>query len=89
MNHDQKQQMSGECGGAEAKAGACVYILHMLLQRLENSSPGLVEGLLEGAAADRDAIKRSGAMTESLEGVFEETLGLLERVHAQNQMKCQ
>lgn len=79
--------MSGESDGVEAKAGACAYILHMLLQRLEDSSPGLVQDLLEGAAADRDAIKLNESMTASLEAVFRETLRLLERVHAQNQMK--
>lgn len=72
---------------AEAKAGACAYILHMLLQRLEDTSPGLVQEMRDGAAADRDAAMRAGTMTVPLERVFKETVEFLERVHAQNKMK--
>lgn len=79
--------MDNESGDAEAKAGACAYVLHMLLQRLEDTSPGLVQGMLDGTAADRDAAIRAGTMTAPLQRVFQETVEFLEHVHAQNQMR--
>lgn len=79
--------MSNEFTNADAKAGACAYILHGLLQRLEESSPGLVEGMLTGARADRLAIESNSPVDEPVRRIIEETSKILERVHAQNQMR--
>ncbi len=64
-----------------AKTDACVYILHMLLQRLERSQPGIVISLLEGTKADFAACGES-----SSERVFTQAIAMLEMVHAQNQL---
>jgi len=70
-----------------AKAGACVYILHGLLQRLEAGNSGLVESMLIGAQADRTAIEASGSLSEPVRRIFEETSNILQKIHAQNQMR--
>jgi hypothetical protein len=40
--------MDGQGSTAEGKTGACVYILHCLLQRLETTHHGLVLDLASG-----------------------------------------
>ena len=64
---------------AEAKAGACYYVLLMLLQRLDSSQPGLIEGMLQGALADFAVIEASGNSSPSLRAVLKETKQLLEQ----------
>jgi len=75
--------MSSDFTNADAKAGACAYVLHALLQRLEVGRPGLVLDLLDGVKSDKTSIESQGAMSESVSRVFDETVALLERVHAQ------
>lgn len=70
---------------ADAKAGACAYVLHCLLQRLELQSPGLVLDLLNGVKADQVAIQNNQSLSVSVKQVFSEAVDLLERCHAQNQ----
>jgi len=38
------------------RIGACVYLLHGLLQRLEQQQPGLIGSMTEGALRDRAAM---------------------------------
>lgn len=67
---------------AEARLGACHYILHMLLQRMELQQPGCIEELIAGVTADRDGAR--GTMTQpAQEDVFEATLQMLRLANAQ------
>ena len=69
----------------EAQAGASVYILHMLLQRLEASHPGLVQDLLAGAKADQMAFRAQDGKPEGVSQIFDEAIAVLALVQAQNQ----
>jgi hypothetical protein len=40
----------------DPRIGACVYLLHGLLQRLEEQQPGLIAGMTEGVLHDRAAM---------------------------------
>ena len=52
MSFDQAK--SGQSN--DPRIGACVYLLHGLLQRLEQQQPGLIAGMTEGALRDRAAM---------------------------------
>ncbi len=78
--------MSSQLSDIEASAGACAYLLHGLLQRLEESRPGLVLDMLEGVRGDRAAIEANGAMTETIRKRCQAAEQMLELIHAQNQM---
>lgn len=83
--------MNDKSGGADAKqakADACSYILHMLLQRLEKNQPGLVIDMLDGAKADRAALQAQGMMPYPVEQAFDQAIALLEQVLAQNEMNA-
>lgn len=58
-------------------AGACKYLLIMLLQRLEGSQAGLIDELSSGVAGDRAAIQSSGNMNDPIRQVFEQVEELL------------
>lgn len=58
-------------------AGACKYLLIMLLQRLEGSQAGLIDELSSGVAGDRAAIQSSGKMNDPIRQVFEQAEELL------------
>lgn len=62
------------------QVGACVYILHMLLQRLESERPGMLKDLATGIAADRAA---AGDTVSGKDGVFSEALRIVNLAHAQ------
>lgn len=74
--------MSDTSDDARAQAGACAYVLHRLLQRLEAAQPGLVHGMLEGAKADRAAVQAQGTMPDLTGQVFDEAIAMLGRIHA-------
>ena len=61
----------------DSTAGACKYLLIMLLQRLEQNQAGLIDELVSGVATDRAAIERSGEMCGAVRGVFEQIERLL------------
>ncbi|WP_064669374.1 hypothetical protein, partial [Vibrio nigripulchritudo] len=63
---------------SDAKAGACLYILTGLLQRLEKENSGLIKDMIEGVKADQLSISNSlPDLPErgKIDAVFEETLG--------------
>lgn len=76
--------MQADFTPADAKAGACAYVLHCLLQRLEVQTPGLVLDLLNGVRADHLAVEKQLSLSEPVRQVFQEAIHLLERCHAQN-----
>jgi len=66
------------------QVGACVYILHMLLQRLESDRPGMLLEMAEGIAADQASasVNESGKKGD---GVFLEALRMVNLAKAQLQ----
>jgi hypothetical protein len=81
--------MMSEFSKADAKAGACAYILHMLLQRLEATQPGIVEELLNGAKADQIAFNLQSSPSDAGSQTFGEAIAVLELIHSQNNMASQ
>jgi hypothetical protein len=69
----------------DARRDAGIFILHMLLQRLEQQQPGLMEGMINGVLGDRAALP----VTDELDGyptrVGDEALRMLRL--ANDQMK--
>ena len=55
------------------------YVLKALLPRLEELKPGLLDELLHGVQADKDAIAAAGKMTPQLEDVFHSAERILGR----------
>jgi hypothetical protein len=76
--------MSQDISHTAAAVGATTYVMHMLLQRLETTHPGLVLDMLEGARLDQAAVQAKGTLSEPLAQVFEQAIGMLELVDAQN-----
>ncbi|MEJ8562338.1 hypothetical protein QTO30_14630 [Yoonia sp. GPGPB17] len=46
------------------------YVLSVLLPRLEEMKPGLLEEIALGVSADKQAVVKSGKMNSELEQVF-------------------
>lgn len=55
------------------------YVLKVLLPRLEELKPGLLDELLHGVQADKDAVAAAGKMTPRLEDVFRSAESILGR----------
>jgi hypothetical protein len=72
-------QMS-EQSTAKTKADACIYILHMMLQRLEAQQPGLVQNMLLGAKADLASFNGQENKHEPALKVFNEAISILELI---------
>lgn len=68
----------------DPRIGACAYLLHGLLQRLEHQSPGLLSDMIEGVESDRDANSRLPS-PEAAHGVeiADEALRMLRLARAQ------
>lgn len=67
----------------DPRLGACVYLLHMLLQRAEATRPGFLDQLIRGVTADRDAMPDNAPGREAALPVFEETLRMLTQASEQ------
>lgn len=61
---------------------AAKYVLTALLPRLEKAMPGLLDELVSGIRADKDAIRNSGQMTPELEETFSSAVNILGRAGA-------
>ncbi|MBU65207.1 MAG: hypothetical protein CL858_07105 [Cupriavidus sp.] len=66
------------------QVGACVYILHMLLQRLESQQPGMLLEMAEGIGADQTAASAT-ERGKKLDPVFSEALRIVNLARAQLQ----
>ncbi|MEM6461883.1 MAG: hypothetical protein AAF724_08210 [Pseudomonadota bacterium] len=55
------------------------YLMTIVLQRLENLHPGLIQELVDGVNADKDAIAASAKGTPETEEVFESVFSILTR----------
>jgi hypothetical protein len=66
----------------EARLGACVYILHMLLQRAERQQPGCLDDMIGGVTADRDSV-RAQMSHQGGTDVFDEALRMLQLANEQ------
>lgn len=47
-------------GSSEINIAACGYLIHVLLQRLEQQQPGLIAGMIEGISNDQEHMKLLG-----------------------------
>lgn len=73
---------------ADRRTGACAYLLHGLLQRLELERPGLLEGLIDGVASDRAAMAAQDTQGARIGcEIADEALGMLRLMQAQLQMQ--
>lgn len=72
----------------DPRIGACVYLLHGLLQRLEQQQPGLIAGMTEGVIHDRAAMK-SEASASAAHGceIADEALRMLLLMSEQLKLK--
>ncbi|WP_404993828.1 hypothetical protein [Cupriavidus pauculus] len=66
------------------QVGASVYILHMLLQRLESQQPGMLLEMAEGIVADQTAASATDG-GKKLDPVFLEALRIVNLARAQLQ----
>lgn len=68
----------------DPRIGACAYLLHGLLQRLDQQQPGLIAGMTDGIRGDRAAMDpESSASAAHGCQVADEALGMLQRMSAQ------
>lgn len=61
----------------DPRLGACVYLLHLLLQRAEQQKPGSLDELLRGVQADRAGLSPNFAGQDETLRVFDEALRML------------
>lgn len=59
------------------RVGACIYVLHMLLQRVEHQHPGTLQEMIDGVTADRASVLASQSKLNEVVPVFTEALKLL------------
>lgn len=69
--------LTSEKQSGEDRISACVYILHMLLQRAEQQQPGTLEQMIEGVAADRAGVPAGMPSKDEVDRVFAEALQIL------------
>ncbi|WP_395027820.1 hypothetical protein [Comamonas odontotermitis] len=68
----------------DPRIGACVYLLHGLLQRLERQQPGLLAEMTEGILRDRSAMDpASSSAAAAGYQVADEALRMLQLMNAQ------
>lgn len=68
----------------DPRIGACVYLLHGLLQRLEQQQPGLIADMTEGIRGDRAAMDpESSASAAQGCQIADEALRMLQLMTAQ------
>lgn len=68
----------------DPRIGACAYLLHGLLQRLEQQQPGLIAGMTDGIRSDRAAMDpESCASAAHGCQIADEALRMLQLVSAQ------
>jgi hypothetical protein len=68
----------------DPRIGACAYLIHVLLQRLERQQPGLIAGMTDGIRSDRAAMDPE-SFASAAHGcqVADEALRMLQLVSAQ------
>ncbi|MDR6860949.1 hypothetical protein [Variovorax guangxiensis] len=68
----------------DPRIGACVYLFHGLLQRLDQQQPGLIAGMTEGVLRDRAAMnpEASASAAHGCE-IADEALRMLRLMSAQ------
>ncbi len=65
-----------------AKADASLYLLTGLLQRLENSNPGLVDEMRKGVQSDKAQLSLDTPDYEHIAEIFNEAELLLTRIQS-------
>ena len=75
-----------EINDSERKIGACAYLLHSLLQRLDAQQTGLLNEMIEGVSSDRDSmVAMTTDQAESGIQIADEALKMLRLMRAQLQ----
>ena len=77
--------MTAEFSRADAKAGACPYILLSLLQRMDIEKPALIEELIAGAEGDWAACRDAPDLPPAVPQISRETLAMLTRASTYKQ----
>lgn len=68
----------------DTRIGACAYLIHGLLQRLDKQQPGLIAGMTEGIRNDRAAMDpESSASAAHGCQIADEALRMLQLMGAQ------
>ena len=70
-----------------AKSDACIYILTVLLQRMETEKPGLIPEIIDGIKSDQSNMSENINNKEHVESIFNEALTMLERAHSLTEQK--
>lgn len=61
-------EQSNLSGSSDINIAACGYLIHGLLQRLDQQQPGLIAGMIEGISNDQESMKLLGT-PEASKGV--------------------
>lgn len=77
--------MSKPFSKTDAKAFSCSYLLLVLLQRMDQKEPGLIDELIDGAKGDYEASKAQTELPAPVHMIFEETMAFLTRANAYKQ----
>jgi hypothetical protein len=71
------QHMDAMAQNGDARRDAGVFILHILLQRLEQQHPGLTQGMIDGILNDRAALPATSDSDSYPQRVSDEALRIL------------
>lgn len=75
-----------ELNDSERQIGACAYLLHGLLQRLDAQQPGLLDEMIDGVSSDRESmVAVTTDQAESGVQIADEALKMLRLMRAQLQ----
>jgi hypothetical protein len=69
--------MDAMAQNGDARRDAGVFILHILLQRLEQQHPGLTQGMIDGILNDRAALPATSDSDSYPQRVSDEALRIL------------
>ncbi|MDM0078671.1 hypothetical protein QTH90_29985 [Variovorax sp. J2P1-59] len=75
--------MEAHAQNEDARRDAGIFILHMLLQRLEQQQPGLMQGMIDGMLADRSAMPQTNEPDSYPRRVGDEALQILRLANEQ------
>jgi hypothetical protein len=63
----------------KVRTDACVYLLHMLVQRREHDQPGYLAKVIQGVESDQQGVARDVPDKDHIDAIFAETLRILKR----------
>ncbi len=69
-----------EANMKEVKADAALYLLTILIQRIEKNQPELVNEMIAGIKADQAGLPANISKKEHIDAVFKESSRILEQI---------